>query len=129
MSVTTLAGRDTEMRYLEIDLDPASDAPLPWWARLLASVAPAANPDLDSLYPRARSWWLEITDTGAPVREIGFDSERNPIVLGPLGRNFGFLIDSSDDWSSSDADSLIAAERFDATWEALLPHFAHIASD
>ena len=86
------------MRYLEIDVGPWSDKPPPWWCRILQKIIPAANPELETYYQKTRKWWLEVDDEGKPQREIGFDAEENPIVLGPIGRNYGFLVDSSVDW-------------------------------
>lgn len=76
------------MRYLRIEIDEPSGAP-GWGEKLvhaaLKALLPAANPDLEKLYDRVRVWWLEIEDTGEPIREIGFDVEGQPIVLGPVG--------------------------------------------
>src|SRR5205814_1974306 len=113
-------------RYLEIKPGPCSDEPLRWWCRVLQKIIPAANPDLEKLYSKTRKWWLEIDDTGKPWREIGFDADMKPIVLGPVGRNFGFLVDSSDDWSTSQEDSAEAAAGFERTWQGLWPTFAHL---
>jgi len=114
------------MRYLRISTGPWPDVALPWWCKSLQRVLPAANPDLETLYPKTRVWWLEVTDAGAPEREIGFDESGEPVVLGPIGRNFGFLVDSSDDWSDSQDDSPEAAEHFEEQWNALLPRFRHL---
>jgi hypothetical protein len=114
------------MRYLEIKTGPWSVEPLPWWCRILKKIIPAANPDLETYYPRTRTWWLEVSDGGKPQREIGFDVEMNPIVLGPVGSNFGFLVDSSDDWTKSTEDSVQAARDFQKTWEVLWPKFMHL---
>ncbi len=117
------------MRYLLIDTGPWPDLTLPWWCKALQRVLPAANPDLEALYPKTRVWWLEVTHAGAPCREIGFDAGGEPVVLGPIGRNFGFLVDSSDDWSDSQDDSAEAAEQFEVQWSALLPQFSHLESE
>lgn len=69
---------------------------------------------------------MEIDDAGAPMREIGFDSDMKPVVLGPVGNNFGFLVDSSDDWTSSREDSPEAASEFQKRWEELWPTFRHL---
>ena len=112
------------MRYLEIDIGlPTTEPTLPWWEKLLRLIIPAANPDLESYYNRTQIWCLEIKDNGEPVREIGFDPTGTAIVLGPIAGNFGYLIDSSDDWSDEATDSLEAAKRFEAEWKALWPQF------
>jgi HEAT repeat protein len=73
------------------------------------------------------SWWLELDETGAPLREIGFDEHGRPVVLGPVGRNEGMMTDACDDWSDSNEDSAAAAEGFDGTWSSLWPTFRHLA--
>ena len=117
------------MRYLEIKTGPWGDSPLPWWCRILQKVIPAANPDLEPYYPETRTWWLEIDDDGAPLREIGFDADMQAIVLGPVGRNFGFLVDSSDDWRDSEEDSEVAAKAFQSKWDEIWPAFKHLDED
>jgi hypothetical protein len=117
------------VRYLRIEIDEPSGAPS-WGEKLvhaaLKALLPAANPDLEKLYERVRVWWLEIEDTGEPIREIGFDIEGQPIVLGPVGTNVGLLVDASDDWSHSEADSSEARANFDKVWEWTFPAFAHL---
>lgn len=114
------------MRYLEIDTGPWTDEPLPWWCRILQKIIPAANPDLESYYPKTRKWWLEVDDEGKPQREIGFDAENNPIVLGPIGNNYGFLVDGSDNWKDSKEDSSEAKNDFERVWQSLLQQFAYL---
>lgn len=120
------------MRYLRIEpLRDTTDSPaIPTLTRLAAraleTLLPRANPDLDPLLADVRVWWLEIEDTGEPSREIGFSAAGEAIVLGPVGSNLGVLVDACDDWSTSTADSAEAATRFEATWSALWPRFAHL---
>ena len=114
------------MRYLEISTGPWSEEPLPWWCRILQKVIPATNPDLEKFYPQARKWWLEIDDDGKPLREIGFIAENEPIVLGPIGRNYGFLVDSSDNWKDSEEDSAEAKREFEKMWQALSQQFSNL---
>lgn len=115
------------MRYLEIKAAPWPQDPRPpWWMRLLLFIVPAGNPDLEKYYIDIEHWWLEISDAGEPLREIGFDANGKAIVLAPVEGNFGMLIDASDDWSGSDGDSIEAAERFEAVWQELWPTFSQI---
>jgi hypothetical protein len=114
------------MRYLQIKTGPTSDEPLPWWCRLLRRIIPSGNDDLEPFYSRVQTWWLEVDDAGAPQREIGFDVEMKPVVLGPVADNCGFLLDASDDWSDSHEDSPEAAASFDRVWEELWPSFMHL---
>ncbi len=114
-------------KYIEIHTGRWPDKPLPWWCRVLQKIIPAANPDLEKqYYPRTRWWWVELDDRRVPQREIGFDADKNPIVLGPVGRNFGFTVDSSEPWPDSDEESPEAAKSFQKTWEALWPRFKHL---
>jgi hypothetical protein len=114
------------MRYLQINTGPWTTKPLPWWCKLLKLIIPAANPDLEKYYFQTRAWWLEVEDNGKPKREIGFDENRIPIVIGPLGRNFGFLTDSSDDWRDPKEDSAEVARDFQKIWESIWPKFKHL---
>ena len=114
------------LRYVQIKTGPRSDEPPPWWCRALQRIIPSGNEDLESLYPNTRTWWLEVDEAGVPQREIGFDADMKPIVLGPVGRNCGFLIDASDDWSDCLEDSAEAAAGFEKAWQDLWPRFAHL---
>jgi hypothetical protein len=117
------------MRYIQIEVGISPDKPHPWWGKLLRKVLPAANPDMEQFYALTRKWWLEIDDVGKPQREIGFDSENTPIVLGPVGNNPGFLIDSSDDWKDSVGDSAEAKNEFENTWQVLWKKFSHLEAE
>jgi len=102
------------MRYLRIEtpIHGPSEKPGPVGRVVLGALRcllPSANPDLDDLIAVARVWWLEIEDSGEPLREIGFAASGEPIVLGPIGHNMGFLVEASDDWSQSTCDCEEAA--------------------
>ncbi len=115
------------MRYLEINTGPVTgEWKLSWWGRLLQKVVPAASPDLEVYFDKVSVWWLEIGDDGEPLREIGFDQNGVPIVLGPVEGNYGYLIDASDDWSDSNEDSVEAAEKFEFVWTSLWPEFEEL---
>lgn len=114
------------MRYLRINVDPPATKPVPWLARLLGKLLPAANPDLEGLFDQAQIWWLEVDDAGRPQREIGFDKQGTAIVLGPVGRNYGFLVDSNDNWKDYEGDSDEAARDFQKTWNTLWAKFEHL---
>lgn len=114
------------MRYLEIDVGTPSKEPLPWWCRVLEKISPKGNPDLEKYYDETRIWWLEINDKREPQREIGFDMDGNPIVLGPIGNNYGFLIDSPIDWNDSKIDSDEAAKNFEKQWAIVWDKFKHL---
>lgn len=114
------------MRYLRIETGEWAAGSLPNWPPLLKAVLPLANPDLEELYGRTSYWWLEVEESGAPSREIGFSPSGDAVVLGPVGENVGFLTDASDDWRGYDAESPEAAASFDAVWDELWPVFAHL---
>lgn len=114
------------MRYLEIDIGLWPEEPLSRWGRILQKVIPAANPDFEKFYPKTRKWWVEIDDEGRPLREIGFNAENKPIVLGPFGRNYGFLVDSPINWKDSEGDSVEAEKCFETAWQELLQEFYYL---
>jgi hypothetical protein len=115
------------MRYLEIDTgQPSNGMKTPLWVQFLEWILPKANPDIGSYFRNTKIWWLEVDESGLPHREIGFDANGDAIVLGPIDGNYGFLLDASDDWSNSNADSPIAAEKFEDVWVALWPKFEEL---
>lgn len=61
-----------------------------------------------------------------PKREIGFGENKEPIVLGPVGHNFGFTVDTKDPWPESDPESAEAATRFQQVRDDLWPKFKHL---
>ena len=115
-----------KLRYLQIKTGPHSEETPPGWCRALQRIIPSGNEDLEPFYLRTRTWWLEVDEAGVPQREIGFDAEMKPIVLGPVGENCGFLVDASDDWSDCLKDSPEAAAGFERAWQELWPRFAHL---
>lgn len=114
------------MRYLRVDVGARSENRVPWWVAIMEKVLPPGNPDLEELHELVDYYWLEIDDAGAPQREIGFGSNGNAVVVGPVGENVGVLVDSSDDWSTSPADSEEAAEDFERVWRETWPRFGHL---
>jgi hypothetical protein len=63
-------------------------------------------------------WWCRILQKVIP--------ENEPIVLGPIGRNYGFLVDSSDNWKDSEEDSAEAKREFEKMWQALSQQFSNL---
>ena len=115
------------MEYTEIHTGPWGDEPDPWWAKILKRILPAANPDFeDQLYPLTRTWWIELDDNRIAQREIGFDETGNAIVLGPVGQNYGFAVDSPGSWPATYEHCDEAARKFDEVWSKLWPTFAHL---
>ena len=67
---------------------------MPWFIKVLAVFIPSANPDFDALYQRVSVWLLEVSvPDGLPRREIGLDEQMEPVVAGPIGKNYGTWVD------------------------------------
>ena len=111
------------MNYIEIDIQVLRKEGDSLLERVLKRLLPSANPDLENIYKRTSFWWLEFDDNGCPQREIGFDRNRKPIVLGPVGKNSGFLVDSADDWRGFKEPNCKAAAQFESVWCQLWPSF------
>lgn len=115
------------MEYVAIHTGPWDDEPDSWWVKLLRRMLPAANPDFEErYYPRTRTWWIELDDDRIPQREIGFDEQGSAIVLGPVGQNYGFAVDSSSPWPESYGRCDEASRSFQEVWDSLWPQFAHL---
>jgi hypothetical protein len=114
------------MEYVEINTGPWDDEPDSWWVRLFRRVLPAANPDFEeTLYPNTRIWWIELDCNRIPQREIGFNEEGDAIILGPVGRNYGYVVDSPLSWPESYEQCEEASRSFQKVWDFLWPRFAH----
>ena len=83
--------------------------------RVIRKVLPLANPDFEDLYCNVRKWWIEVDDEGTPQRELGFDTDEQPIVAGPIGENFGFWTDSSMKFRPAE-HRVVSSKEFAATW-------------
>jgi len=86
--------------------------------RILRKLLPAANPDLENLYPLVRLWWVEIDERGRPQREVGFDDMGKSVVAGPVGRNMGFWTDSSMIFNEAECQA-VAPELFEEAWSSI----------
>lgn len=82
---------------------------------LLRAVIPAANPDFETRFPSVTLWWLEIDSQGNPQREIGFNSQDEPIVIAPFGNNFGYWTDSSMSFAVSEHEA-VPSQAFETQW-------------
>jgi hypothetical protein len=83
-------------------------------AKVLSRALPRANPDFESAYENAVSWWLELDEKKVVRRELAFDASGIPVAAAPLGRNYGIFtdLDSAPDGLGADVD----ASRFEETW-------------
>ena len=124
-----LRRRCVKMNYIEIETDQRAHGKPSLVERVIRKFIPAANPDIEGLIEKTRYWWLEYDELGAPQREIGFDENKEPVVLAPVGENTGFLVDSSDNWLNYKEQSKEAAEGFESTWQSLWPKFKHLERD
>lgn len=86
--------------------------------RVLLFFIPRGSPDHEKLYPLVRKWYLEIDETGDPVREIGLDAEGRPLFGAPDDRNLGFWTDSPKEFQPSELYSMLA-EEFEKLWQAV----------
>ena len=115
------------MRYLKIEFGATpSSSDIPWWGKLLQKIIPAANPDLEHFYEDATIWWLEVDDDGEPQREIGFNEKNEPIVLGPIGDNYGLLVDSGKLWDDWEYEKKELENEFEDVWNEMLRRFEHL---
>jgi hypothetical protein len=92
--------------------------PPDWRIRFIRAVlffVPAANPDAERLYPKVKTWLLEIGSDGAPVREVALDEEGAVLFRAPEGRNVGFWTDSDAKFSELDLVA-ISSEQFEGFW-------------
>ena len=92
--------------------------PPDWRKKLIRSVLffiPAANPDAEPLFPRVKKWFLEVDDTGVPVREIAVDEEGQVLFRMPDGRNYGFWTDSAVTLPEGTLEP-ITVDEFEGLW-------------
>jgi hypothetical protein len=92
--------------------------PNSWQVKLFYLVLffiPRANPDHEKLYPLVKKWYLELDDSGIPVREIGLNLEGRPVFGAPDKRNFGFWTDSAKAFKKDEL-GLVSADEFERLW-------------
>lgn len=84
----------------------------------LRRTVPAANPDLEHLYERVRTWHVEIeSSTGQPLREVGLDADGRAIVIGPWRENHGFIVDCNGTFDAIQHPN-VSAEQFEHEWNS-----------
>ena len=89
-----------------------------WQVKVIKMVLffiPKANPDNEIKYPQVRKWFLEVDDTGMPIREIGLDDHGNPLFGAPDVRNTGFWTDSPKLFLKAQLD-LTTQSEFQQLW-------------
>ena len=87
-------------------------------ARILLFFIPRANPDIEPLLPRVKTWALELTEEGWPEREVGLDSNGNALFAIPDDRNTGFWTDMAYDQFNPAELSPLTAEDFETLWKS-----------
>jgi hypothetical protein len=91
--------------------------------RFISKLLPKPDPDFDDLYEGVDFWYLEIDQKlQLPTREIGFNKDGIPIVIGPFRSNRGLWIDSPVKWNPDDFES-ISKDDFEAKWDSLKEKF------
>ena len=92
--------------------------PDPWTVKLLRLVfyfIPRANPDNERLYPLVKKWYLELDDSGVPVREIGLSLDDQPLFGAPDERNTGFWTDSLKVFRKDEVGP-VSGQEFEKLW-------------
>jgi hypothetical protein len=92
-----------------------------WRVRLWKAILffiPRANPDNEPLYPKVRSWALELDEDGWPQREVGLGSSGEPLFRAPDARNTGFWPDMAIKQFNPAELQEISGEEFNALWSA-----------
>jgi hypothetical protein len=92
-----------------------------WQVRLLRALLffiPRANPDNEPLYRHVKRWYLELDDSGVPVREIGLGPDGAPLFAAPDERNFGFWTDSTETFPK-DQFSPVLPDEFERLWHEI----------
>ena len=90
---------------------------IPWFVKVLAVFIPSGNPDFDVLYRQVSVWLLEVSvPDGLPRREIGLNEQMEPIVAGPIGRNYGTWVDGPEKLDITAYEATDAA-LFNSAWQ------------
>ena len=63
---------------------------------LMRRLLPKCNTNMEDKIKYVLEWWLEIDDkNGKIIREIGFNKNKEVIIIGPWDNNYGFWTDSN----------------------------------
>jgi hypothetical protein len=81
-------------------------------------VFPQASPDYDAVFEQVAYWLVEVDDAGQAQREIGFNTQQEPILFAPTNRNYGLWTDSDRVFAPEQFDSRNDFP-FDSTWNNL----------
>jgi hypothetical protein len=81
-----------------------------------------ANPDFYDQFPLIKRWYVELDESGAAVRELGFDVEGRAILAAPFRGNFGFWTDANPPFPDEGAIP-IGADAFESAWAGFIRGF------
>ncbi len=86
------------MKYVCYELDEEPELSFTWYEHFIKYFAiklePKVNPDFYQIYKHVVYWWLELSEEGIPLREIGFNDGGEAIVAAPFGENRGIFTHS-----------------------------------
>jgi hypothetical protein len=100
------------------------------FGKALKAIIPKANPDFDNLIvQKVECWKVEFDlENNETSREIGLDSDGNPIVAMPLGNNYGLWTDNNltlEDYESFNP-TRITAGNFEKDWQIVKNKIKHL---
>ncbi|UOG73445.1 hypothetical protein MTX78_15070 [Hymenobacter tibetensis] len=87
-------------------------------AWVLLRVVPKASPDYDRHFKEVAYWLVEVDAEGKAEREIGFNTQHEPVFFAPTNRNCGLWTDSDRIFSREQFESRDDFP-FDSTWNNL----------
>ncbi|MCP4976353.1 MAG: hypothetical protein GY931_09355 [Maribacter sp.] len=77
---------------------------------------PTANPGYDGKMHLVKEWLVEFNSDGLPNREIGMNSNGDPVIAGPDNDNYGFWLDTNMELSDFIGEEVLQ-EEFEQLWK------------
>lgn len=99
---------------LATDWGPQSERKTTILERVLWFI-PRANPSYDAKLERVDRWVIEFPDGKNPEREIGLDSDGDPVLCGPSEVDYGFWLDTNMTFDDFEGEETAQAD-FDQLW-------------
>jgi hypothetical protein len=62
-------------------------------------------------------WWIELSEKGEPVRELGFDASDEIVYAAQAGRDKGLWVDSNMYFESPDDFNPVEQMAFELKWK------------
>ena len=105
--------------YLKTKIATDWDTPKPdgVFVKLLRRIIPEANPNYRNKMHLIDTWFIEFDEQGLPSREVGVDTDGQPVVAGPTSVDYGYWLDAN----VTDADLSgveIEQDEFEALWDS-----------